>query len=241
MENQPSIFRGLLIPVLIGLVSMIGIGLVFSVAYLNRSEAPAVVERTATPFKYLLLATETDTPLPESETPPPEEIFPTNPSFPTLITGTQEGANLPGGTPGAIRTPTNVGSQNPTVIPTVGEIVPMVAGKYDDADISIEYFGDWVTQSNIGSAYQGTLHVSNTIGNDLSFIFEGQQIQLGYQTVSGLGTLVITIDEEQYVLAQASGSSWVSPQLDPGPHFVIIIHESGDSVNVDYITILDGS
>jgi len=236
MDNQPSIVRGLLIPILIGLISMIGIGLLFSLDYLNRSRAPVPLERTATPFKYLLLATETGTVNPELEALPSEEIF-SEEIFPTDVIFPDPLATVPSG----IRTPTTVGSQNPTVIPTVGEIVPMVAGKYDDADVSIEYFGEWTVQTNISTAYQGTLHVSNIIGNDMAFTFEGRQVQLGYQSVSGLGTLVITIDDEQYVLAQGAGSSWISPQLTSGLHFMIIIHESGDSINLDYITITGGS
>jgi hypothetical protein len=32
---------------------------------------------------------------------------------------------------------------------------------------------------------------------------------------------------------------WQSPELPSGDHFVRIIHESGESINLDYIEILD--
>jgi hypothetical protein len=38
---------------------------------------------------------------------------------------------------------------------------------------------------------------------------------------------------------QAFDLLWRSPQLSPGDHFVRIIHESGESINLDYIEILD--
>jgi len=38
---------------------------------------------------------------------------------------------------------------------------------------------------------------------------------------------------------QAFDLVWRSPQLSPGDHFVRIIHESGESINFDYIEILD--
>jgi hypothetical protein len=32
---------------------------------------------------------------------------------------------------------------------------------------------------------------------------------------------------------------WCSPQLSSGDHFVRIIHENGETINLDYIEIMD--
>jgi len=38
---------------------------------------------------------------------------------------------------------------------------------------------------------------------------------------------------------QAYNPMWRSPELSPGDHFVQIIHDSGESINLDYIEILN--
>ena len=58
MDNQPSFDRGLVIPALIGIFSVIGI---ISVLLINRyvaSRALVPMTATATPFKYIFLGTE---------------------------------------------------------------------------------------------------------------------------------------------------------------------------------------
>src|SRR5688572_14858244 len=58
MDNQPSFDRGLVIPALIGIFSVIGI---ISVLLVNRyvtSQAIVPMTATATPFKYIFLGTE---------------------------------------------------------------------------------------------------------------------------------------------------------------------------------------
>jgi hypothetical protein len=48
------------------------------------------------------------------------------------------------------------------------------------------------------------------------------------------------IDGEPYSFhQQAFGNVWRSPELSPGTHSVQLIHESGESVNLDYIEVLD--
>jgi hypothetical protein len=88
-------------------------------------------------------------------------------------------------------------------------------------------------------AYRGTLHTSDSIGNELSFHFTGQRILLGYQRGRSFGTVTVMIDGEPYRFhQQAFGNIWRSPQLSPGTHSVRIIHESGQSVNLDYIEVV---
>jgi len=135
----------------------------------------------------------------------------------------------------------NDGSDFTTAIPPVSEALPIASSKYDDTNPNIGYGGEWTVQSTSGTAYQGTLHISNTIGNYITLTFEGQQMELGYQSASDSGTLVITIDEEEYVLDQFTNNIWVSPKLTSGTHYAIIFHESGDIINLDYINILDNN
>jgi len=90
------------------------------------------------------------------------------------------------------------------------------------------------------NAYKGTLHASNSIGNEASFRFTGKAFLLGYQRGVNFGTVTVLIDGQPYSFQEQDYSLlWRSPQLAPGAHFVRIIHESGESVNLDYIEILD--
>jgi hypothetical protein len=109
--------------------------------------------------------------------------------------------------------------------------------KYDETDQLLEYDGDWETRTGVGNVYQGTLSVSNQVGSDVIFDFEGQQLVIGYLGGPGLGSLAISIDDDEFLLNQSAGNKWVSPQFPAGEHFVILIHEDGSSVNLDYIEI----
>jgi len=54
------------------------------------------------------------------------------------------------------------------------------------------------------------------------------------------GTVTVLIDGQPYSFhEQAFDLVWRSPQLSPGDHFVRIIHESGESINLDYLEILN--
>jgi hypothetical protein len=47
------------------------------------------------------------------------------------------------------------------------------------------------------------------------------------------------IDDQPYSFhEQTVGNIWRSPQLSPGTHSVRIIHENGESINLDYIEVL---
>jgi len=90
------------------------------------------------------------------------------------------------------------------------------------------------------NAYKGALHVSAGIGNEAAFRFTGAGFRLGYQRGRNFGTVTVLIDDQSYSFhEQAPDLVWRSPQLSPGDHFVRIIHESGESINLDYIEILD--
>ena len=234
----------LLIPLLVGIVSVLGIFFVFVPVRLFRgSDVTVVLTSTATPFKYLLLATETAIPASELETAAADatkRILPTPTpipqgsvtSFPALTEQILTSA-------GDVFMPTLTATSNPVLNRTA----PMTIGTYDDSDPLMIRSGDWVSQENAGVAYQGTLLVSNTVGNYISFRFDGQQMIVGYHSDVGLGTVKVTIDGVEFLLSQSNeeslGNEWISEQIPQGTHLVIITHESGASVNLDYIEIPD--
>jgi len=131
----------------------------------------------------------------------------------------------------------------PFATPTPVRIQPLPAGRrYDDTDPNIAYGTYWTALKNPGTknAYKGTLHASNNIGNEASFRFTGKQLRLGYQRGKNFGTVTVLIDDQPYSFnEQAFDLVWRSPKLSPGDHFVRIIHDSGESINLDYIEILD--
>ena len=232
MQPRPSFDRALLIPIAIGLVSILGIGWVLSTTGLGRLLIPP----TAIPSSVSSPEARTRTPSP-SATPTQDEPAPTAtetspesypgplaetlPSTSTLVT-----ESLP--TPSATRTPAQF------------QLLP--AGKYDDTNPNIDYGLYWTALKNPGTAnaYKGTLHASFAIGNEASFRFTGEGFRLGYQRGRNFGTVKVLIDGQSYSFhEQAFDLVWRSPQLSPGDHVVRIIHDSGESINLDYIEILD--
>ena len=130
----------------------------------------------------------------------------------------------------------------PSATLTPDQVQPLPPGKYDDTHPKIAYDRHWAFKMNSGTAfaYKGTLHISDSIGNELSFRFTGQRFYLGYQRGRSFGTVTVMIDGEPYSFhEQAFGNIWRSPELAPGTHSVRLIHESGQSINLDYIEVRD--
>jgi hypothetical protein len=139
-------------------------------------------------------------------------------------------------------TATSVVANTPTRTPTSASAPPLNAGTYDNTDHRLVYSGNWIPQTNVSGAYQGTLHVSSTLGSSVTFRFIGQEVRLFYQSGPSLGTLRININGAQVDdLSQADSSSgnseWVSAPLVNGTHVVTISHLSGGSVNLDYVIV----
>jgi hypothetical protein len=89
-------------------------------------------------------------------------------------------------------------------------------------------------------AYKGTLHISDSMWSEATFRFTGRRLYLGYQRGRSFGIVTVLIDDQSYSFhEQAFDKIWRSPELSPGAHQVRIIHESGASVNLDYIEIVD--
>ena len=249
MDNKPYLERSLLIPIGIGVFSIVGILIVGLIAYRNAPQPVAPVVQTATPFQYILLATETSVAIPGIETPLPQEtsagepagpispptspvggpIFPTEAPPQVLILPTstfQNSIPAPSNTPATL-----------TNTPTAGAALG-VTQKYDDTDQIFDYDINWEPQTGNANAYQGTLMVSDIIGNAVIFNFEGQQIIIGYLGGPDLGSITISIDDEEFLLDQSAGNKWISPQLPNEEHFVILFHEEGDLINLDYVEVV---
>ena len=241
MQPRPSFDRALLIPIAIGVVSILGIGWILWRSHLGESPIPPTAMPTAIPFDVSSLGTEvmsfypsatpTQDETPKAQTPSaatgtspvayPAPLDETLPSTSTLIT-----ESLPA--PSATYTP--------------DYIQPLRAGRYDDTDPNIAYDPYWTALKNPGTvnAYKGTIHASADTGNEASFRFTGTRLRLGYQRGKTFGVVTVIVDDQSYSFhEQAFDLVWRSPQLTPGDHFVQIIHQSGESINLDYIEILD--
>lgn len=236
MQPRPPFDRALLIPIVVGIVSILGIRWIFSISDLRETLMPPTAVPTTVPFDVRSLETEigyffpSATPTRE-ETPPtadgtnsnasPGPFAETLPSTSTLITESPP-------TPSATHTPY--------------QIQPLTAGKYDDMDPNIAYDRSWIVLKNPSTAksYKGTIHISTGIGSEASFRFTGERFRLGYKRGKNFGFVTVVIDDQPYRFhEQAFDLLWQSPQLSPGDHFVRIIHESGESINLDYVEILD--
>ena len=231
MPPRPPFDRALLIPITIGVVSILGIGWIFLTSDLKESFVPPTAIPTTLPFDVRSLETEVASFFPPAtptraatgtssvaDTEPPTEALPP--------TGTSTTESLPA--PSATRTP--------------DRIQPLSAGKHDDTDPNIAYDRNWTALKNPSTAhsYKGTIHASYGIGNEASFRFTGTRFRLGYQRGRSFGTVTVIVDGGTCSFhEQAFDLVWLSPPLSPGDHFVRIIHESGESVNLDYIEILD--
>jgi hypothetical protein len=231
MQPRPPFNRELLIIIVVGLVSILGLVWIFLAT--NRSEPPIppTLEPTTMPFEA--------SPVETGTLPPPPPATPTLGETPPTATGTSPEA-YPG--PPAETLPsasTLVSESGPT--PTPDEMQPLAAGrKYDDTDPNIFYDRFWAFKVNSGTAYayKGTLHISTSSGNEASFRFTGQQFFLGYQRGMNFGIVTVIIDDQPYSFhEEALGNVWLSPQVSPGTHFVRLIHESGESINLDYIEV----
>lgn len=258
MQSHPLFDRALLIPIGISILSILGICLIFSTSGL----VEAALNPTAIPSGFVSRAAATRTPSPlatstREETPPPsatptqtrdETPSPSATSTQDQTPPTATGAgpdSYPGpfakafpstGTLVMESLPAPSATDTPYQIPLLG------AGKYDDTDPNIAYDRSWAALKNPSTAvsYKGTIHASSNTGSEASFRFTGERLQLGYQRGKSFGTVTVLIDDQTYSFhEQAFDLVWRSPKLSPGDHFVRIIHQSGESVNLDYIVILD--
>ena len=166
MQPRPSFDRTILIPIAIGVVSILGIGWILLTSVLSQSLSTP----TAIPSGFRSLATRTPT---STASPTPTETSPV--SYPGPLTET-----LP-----VTITLVTESPPPPSATPTPAGIQPLSAGKYDDTDPDIAYDQYWTALQNVSTenAYHGTLHVSTGIGEAAFFRFTGKGFRLGYQRV----------------------------------------------------------
>lgn len=253
MDNQTTVDRSILIPIGVGAISIVGIIVVLLVGRWFNSPAQIAVTESATPFQFVFLGTEPAiaTPLfegsviPEVEEPieEPGEEEPIEPP-PVLVTPTRgvTSTQILLTLPGTVSTPTGsvLRTNTPAQLVTSTLSSPAAANTYDDSDSRLAYTGNWLAQTNVSGAYQNTLHISDAVGNAVSFNFVGQEIQLYYQAGASLGTVNITFDNDTLAisLSQSQTSGVWTYILDrAGDHTVTIRHASGGSVNIDRLVI----
>lgn len=238
MKPRPSFDRALLIPIAIGIISILGLGWLFSISDLSEALGPPTVVPTAVPFDINAFETEVWASFP-SATPTRDELLalatdPDPDAFPSAVLETPSLAMTP-----SVESLTPPSTQV-TSTPDPSQV--LAVGKHDDTHPAITYDRFWAALKNPGTAnaYQGTIHMSTSIGNEASFRFTGEGFRLGYQRGRNFGIVTVLIDGQSFRFhEQAFDLVWKSPSLSPGEHFVQIIHESGQSVNLDYIEILD--
>jgi hypothetical protein len=260
MDKQPSFDRELLLPILVGGFSIFGIIIILLIGRLNASRASVDVIETETPFKYIFLGTEplnstgspeasgtelaTDLPL-ESPTPLSPETTSTlgtpAPGTPTL--GTPNGTASPGFPPNSGTGPpingTSPAGASPTTTFASGP-PPLNPGTYDDAHPALGYSPAWSPQTGVSGAFEGTIHVSTSLGSSISFRFIGRELRVFYLSGASLGEITIAIDGQSSTVDQSdlsSGNEWISNPLTNNTHTVVITHLSGGSVNLDQVII----
>lgn len=231
MENKLTTSRELLLPILLGGLSILGIGTVFLFGSSISSSTPVPVNYTDTPFRYIYLGTEpglsTQTPM----------------NTPTDVPTDTPESIIVLDTPTRLVNPTQVIVRTPTV--TTSPTVPAVLSIFDDTYYEILYTGDWVSESDVDNTHQNTLHLSFEAGNSASFTFVGQQVILSFQAGPSLGRISINLDGLLFEVDQSNATTeikkWTSALLVKGTHTIQISHLSGGSVNIDSIIIPDVS
>ena len=235
MQPRRPFDRTLLIPIAIGIVSILGIGWIFLSGDLSALFKPPTAVPTALPFNIDALKTEAASLFPTAT--------PTSDEAPVTATGPVAYPGPPDAGPAATGTLVTESPPIPSATPTPDPAQFLSAGRrYDDTDPRIAYDRFWTALKNSSTVneYRGTIHASNDTGSEASFRFSGEGFLFGYKRGRSFGTVTVVIDDQPYGFhEQAYHLVWRSPQLSPGDHFVRIIHESGESINLDYIEILD--
>ncbi len=234
MQPRLPFDRALLIPIAIGVVSILGIGWLLSTGDLGESFTPPTAIPTTAPLDVGSLETEMASFFP-SATPTRDETRPT---------ATETGPEAFPGLPAETGTGAPVGESlpPPSATPTPDQIQPLPIGKHDDTDPNIAYDRNWTLLKNPSTKneYRGTIHFSTAIGNEASFRFTGTGFRLGYKRGENYGFVTVIVDGQSYSFhEEAFDLVWQSPALPPGDHFVQIVHETGESINLDYVEILN--
>jgi hypothetical protein len=246
MDNQPSFDRSILIPIGVGIFAVLGVCVILASGRLNESRSVVQQVPTATAFQYAFIGTEpaftTVTMEPSEEVPPtamsvdtqlPPMVFDTPDTFPTNTLASFITLQPIGNTSTPSRTPTSAFPAS------------FGGGTYDDIDSRFVYSRDWNRQSGVSGLKipGGTLHVSGALGNTVKFLFFGNELHVFFQAGPSLGTIRLSLDSTSYVMNQAASSTqpyeWIVAASSTGTHTVTITHDSGGSVNLDGIIVIE--
>ncbi len=261
MNNRPAIDRELLIPILIGGFSIVGIVAVLLIGRALNTPEEVVATPSATAFHYVYLGTEpavTTLVFDSSELPPTEAPVTEPPVFDTATSG----ASFPppvilSSTPGSgvspfiSRTPSESAARTstPSRVSTMTRTsTPSAANTYDDTDPRLTYSpsGSWTVQTGLptsgpDAAYNGTLHISSEAdGKSVTVQFSGQEFYFYYQPAPSFGTVTIYLDNDPMAyttVSEAQGGMWHYVFDTATAHSVKIAHTSGGSVNIDKFVI----
>ena len=252
MDNQPTFDRGILLPIFLSGFSIIGIIVILLIGRSLNSPPPVSASPSATAFQYIYLGTEPaiTTPLTEvSEIALPSEIVQPTAETPVFVSTTPPSIGTPIilTQPNTTRTSTSIVLRTSTPIglatSTATLSTPVAANTYDDTDARLSYSGGWASQTGVNGAYQGTLHISNANGNNVTFTFTGQEIHLFYQAGPSLGSITITIDglggpAISQAQSQTQIREWTPDNLlTAGTHSIVITHSGGGSINIDSLVV----
>jgi len=254
MDNQPTIDRGVLLPIILGGFSIIGMIVVLLIGRSLNSPPPVSTTPSATAFQYIYLGTEPaiTTPLTEElgipfPTEVPVEVTPSVSLPPTLLSSPSVATPNILTPPNTTRTSTSVVLRTNTPVgpatSTATFSTAVAANTYDDTDPRLAYSSGWTNQTGVSGAYQGTLHISNANGNNLTFTFTGQEIHLRYQAGPSLGSMTITIDGlGGPAISQAQSQTQINewePEnlLTTGTHVMVVTHSGGGSINIDSLVV----
>src|SRR5690349_24588837 len=162
MDNQPTIDRGILLPIILGGLSIIGIIVVLLIGRSINSPPPVSASPSATAFQYLYLGTEpaittplteesgiplpTEAPTEAPVNPTPVTIFTTPPSVVTPIILTKPNTTRTS-TSIVLRTNTPIGAATSTA--TLSS--PVAVNTYDDTYTRPNYDGSWISQTGVSN------------------------------------------------------------------------------------------
>lgn len=236
MNNQSSFDRALLIPIGVGVFSLIGICVILIAGRITNLRGSVEEVPTATSFQYALIGTEPLV-LTVTDAGPVEELPTFTPRATPILLATRTATQFVPIVTLATVAPTTT----PSRTPTTASAAPFGAGTYDDLDQRFVYNGEWIRQSAVTGAFQNTLHISDSLGSAIFFRFIGQELRVFFQAGPSLGVIRLNLDGTNYEMNQSSPSTqvfeWVLPGVSNGTHIVTITHLSGGSVNLDYIIV----
>ena len=114
----------------------------------------------------------------------------------------------------------------------------------DDGDAALQYSGNW-SMSSLAGTYGGTHTKSTTVGDSMSYTFNGDRLTLYYLRNTNGGMMDIYIDGikvdsvNQYNATTIFQDTWTSSILKNATHTVKLVHASGTTVFFDALQVFN--